>query len=64
MNEYRVAYSYLRGGERITEYDIGMDWTAHEAAQAVRDANADLPGFRIERVWIDTGGAWEIREVD
>lgn len=64
MNEYKVAYSYIKNGERITEYDVGMDWTAEEAAQAVREANADLPGLRIEQVWIDTGRAWEVREID
>ena len=59
MNEYKVKYSYIRNGERITECDTGFESTAYFAAEAVRDANADLPGLRIEQVWIDRNNRWE-----
>lgn len=59
MNEYRVEYSYIRNGKRVSEYDTGFESTAYFAAEAVRDANADLPGIRIEEVWIDRNNRWE-----
>lgn len=64
MNEYRVEYSYIRNGKRVHEYDTGIDSTAYLAAEAVLDANADLPGVRIERVWVDVNNRWEEREWD
>lgn len=64
MNEYKVEYSYIKDGKRVYENDFDVDWTASDAAEAVRDANSDLPGLRIEHVWVDTGKAWEAREFD
>lgn len=64
MNEYRVEFSYIRNGERVSEYDTGHESTAYFAAEAVREAYADLPGLRIEQVWIDRDNRWESVEWD
>lgn len=64
MNEYKVEYSYIRNGKRTYEYDVCHDWTASEAAESIRSEYADLPGLRVEQVWVDTGRGWEARELD
>ena len=64
MNEYRVLFSYICDGKRIYETDFTHNSRAADAADEIRREYADLDGLRIERVWIDTGRAWEEREFD
>lgn len=65
-NEYKVTFSYLRNGDgkRVYENDFSYHHRAADAADEARDYYGDLPGFRIERVYIDAGSAWEEREFD
>lgn len=63
MNEYKVEFSYLTvGNRRITETDTGCAWRAFDRVEELRAWYAGLPGWRVERVYIDNGGRWEIRE--
>ena len=64
MNEYCVEFSYMKNGRRVHEKDFSCDWRASDAADGVREFYKDLEGLRIERVWFNTGTAWEEREFD
>ena len=62
MNEYKIEYSYTQNGKRIHEIDVSVNWTTQEAVDAVREYYSDLDDMRIERVYIDVGNRWEVRE--
>lgn len=64
MYMYKIQYSYLKDGKRITEYELEFAWCATDAVKEIRIKKADLENLRIEQVWKDTGKAWEVREID
>lgn len=64
MNDYKVEFSYLRNGRRVYEVDFVQSGFAANAADEIRRSYSDAPSLRIERVWLDTGCAWEVREFD
>lgn len=61
MNEYKVEFSYNGAkGKRIHEEDTSLAFTADEAVENVRNFYRDLPGLRIERVFVDRNNRWEV----
>nr|DAH16976.1 MAG TPA: hypothetical protein [Caudoviricetes sp.] len=61
MNEYKVEFSYLTiGNRRITEIDVGCAWRLNDRVEDLRAWYAGLPGWRVERVYIDNNGEWEV----
>lgn len=64
MNEYKVEFSYIKNGRRVSEHDTTRASRAADAAEDIRREYSDLEGLRIEYVWIDTGRAWELRDFD
>lgn len=59
---YKVEYSHIRNGRRVTEYDTTFQLTTQDAADKIREWYGDLDGFRIERIYKDAGNCWEISE--
>jgi predicted TIM-barrel fold metal-dependent hydrolase len=64
MNEYKVIFSYSKEGKRVEEFDVCYASTTQDAVDKVRRWYNDLglKGLKIERVYIDTGKSWDIRE--
>ena len=60
--EYKVEYSYMRNGKRVTEHDTSYAYRAQDAVDDVRRWYANLDGFRIETVYRDSGTCWDITE--
>ena len=46
------------------EYDIATESTTDGAVAEILEEYADLEGLRVDRIWIDTGSAWEEREFE
>lgn len=64
MNEYKIEISYMVGRKRVHEIVYTINSRAADAAYEIRREYFDFDGLRIERVWINTGNAWEVREFD
>lgn len=62
MHEYKIRFSYMQDGERKYEYEYFVCTTVQEAAECLGDEYDDLPGLRIEQIWIDRNNRWEIIE--
>lgn len=64
MNQYKVLFSYIVDGKRAYEYDIATGSNTDEAVTEILAEYAGLEGLRVDRIWIDTGLAWEEREIE
>lgn len=64
MNQYKVLFSYIVDGKRVYEYDIATGSTTEEAVTEILAEYAGLEELRADRIWIDTGLAWEERELE
>ncbi|MBR4283685.1 MAG: hypothetical protein IKT48_03135 [Anaerotignum sp.] len=62
MNEYKVIFSYIKEGKRVEEFDVCNASRTQDAVDDIREWYSDLKGLRIERVYIDTGRSWDIRD--
>ena len=64
MNQYQVLFSYVVDGNRVYEYDIATESTTDGAVAEILAEYEELEGLRVDRIWIDTGSAWEEREFE
>ena len=64
MHEYKIRFSYLLNGKRVYEYEYFVFTMAQEAAECLHDEYDDLPGLRIEQIWIDRNNRWESIELE
>ena len=64
MNEYRVDYCYkLSAGRRKVTHDVLSASSAQEAVERMRKWYGHFEEFRIEQVWVERDGRWEITKV-
>lgn len=57
---YKVIFSYIANGERVTEYDVTFQCSASDAVREITRRNGDLDDFRIDTVHADGGDCWWI----
>lgn len=57
-NYYKVAFQ----ANGKSKYDIYLEHSAQDAVDKCREEHAYIGDYRTERVWKDTGEAWEVTE--
>lgn len=65
IHDYKVELSYQNeDGSRCHFVEYTSTYTASNAARYLRDVYDDLPGIRIESVWIETPTCWDVCEFE
>ena len=62
MNAYKVFFSYIKDGKKVEEFDVCYSSRTQGAVDTIKKWYSDLNGLQIERVYIDTGRSWDIRD--
>lgn len=62
-HEYRIKYSYVNSnGVRLSDLNYLFGYSFKDAEEVLLGWYSDLPGFRIDAVWIARNGRWEVFE--